>query len=130
MPAAANLVLNNAAAVAKTFTLQTPASGDGGIAEWALQEGTIRGVFPRVTAQARRTGNQSRKLTLKATIPSSYTDTVTGLTRVASAFQFNGEFSVPDDFPEAKKDDAVAFISNLVADELVKSMFRDGLPAT
>jgi hypothetical protein len=130
MPSAVTLVLKNAAAADKNFVVNSPAAGDGGIAEWALREGVISTVFPKITAQARRTGNQSRKLSLKLRIPSSYTDTVTGLTKVGSAFEFNGEFSVPDDFPEALKDDAVAFSSNLMADALVKAMFRDGLPAT
>jgi hypothetical protein len=130
MPSATNLVLKDAAAADVTFELLSPAAGDGGIAEWALKEGVISSVFPRVSAQARRTGNSSRKLTLKLKVPSSYMDTVTGLTKVGSAFEFNGDFSVPDDFPEALKDDTVAYTATLVANSLVKAMFRDGLPAT
>jgi hypothetical protein len=130
MPAAIDLVVNNAAAVAKTFTLLSPAAGNGSNAEWANKVGTIAGVFPRFTAQANSTGNQSRKLTLKLRIPSSYTETVTGLTRVASAYEANVTISVPNDFPESYKDDAVAFTSNLLAHATVKAMMRDALPAT
>lgn len=130
MPAAVDLTLNNGAAVLKTFALNSPAAGDSGIAEWALKEGAISSIFPRVTAQARRTGNASRKLTLKLRLPSSYTDTVTGLTKVGSAFEFNGDFSVPDDFPEALKNDAVAFSANLLLEAVIQAMMRDALPAT
>ncbi len=132
MPQAANLVINNGAGtpVAKTFELNSPASGDGGVAEWALKEGVISSIFPKVTAQARRTGNNSRKTSIKLRLPSSYTDTVTGLTKVGSAFELNIEASVPDDFPEALKNDAAAFSANLVANAIIKAMIRDGLPAT
>ena len=132
MPQAANLVLNNGAGtpVAKTFTLYTPAAGDNSLAKWALKEGLIASVFPSITASARQTGNASRLVQLKLRIPSSYTDTVTGLTKVGSAFEFNCTATVPEDYPEALKNDAVAFSANLVAATLVKEMIRDALPAT
>jgi hypothetical protein len=125
-------VLNNGAGtpVAKTFTLYTPAAGDNSVAEWGLKEGVISSVFPRVTALARRTGNASRKVQLKLRIPSSYTDTVTGLTKVGTAFEADISCSVPDDYPESLKADAIAFTKNLVAHALIQSMIRDGLPAT
>lgn len=130
MPQATNITIKDGANVDKTFTLIAPASGDGGIAEWALKEGTIASVFPRFTASAARTGNRSRKLTLKVRVPSSYQDSVTGLTNVGSAVEFNGSITVPDDFPEGKKADHVAFVANLINSALVKSMLSDAYPAT
>lgn len=132
MPQATDLVIKNGAGtpVDKTFTLMAPAAGDNSVATWALKEGTISSVFPKITALARKTTNQSRTLQVKLRLPSSYTDTVTGLTKVASAFEFNGSISVPDDFPENLKPDAVAFVSNLVNHALIKAMMRDAVPAT
>lgn len=132
MPQAADLVLNNGAGtpVAKTFTLYAPSAGDNSIAKWALKEGVIASVFPTVTASARQTGNSSRLAQGKLRIPSSYTDTVTGLTKVGSAFEFNFTASVPEDYPEALKADAIAFAKNLVANAIIQAMIRDGLPAT
>lgn len=132
MPQAANIVVKNGAAtpVDKTFTLVTPASGDGGIAEWALKEGPISSVFPVLTASAAKTGNSSRKLTVKFRLPSSYTDSVTGLTNVNSAAEMNVSFSVPNSLPEALKDDYVAFSTNLLSSALLKSMIKDAYPAT
>lgn len=130
MPQATNLVIKNAAAVDKTFILNTPAAGDNGVAEWALKEGLIASVFPKLTASARRTGNSSRKVSLKFRLPSSYTDTNTNLPKVGVGFEVNVEASVPDDYPEALKDDAVAYTANIIANALIKSMIRDGLPAT
>lgn len=133
MPSAADLVVQNGAAVNKTFTLLAPASGYGGVAEWALKEGSISSVFPRFTAGARSSNNpkgSAKVLQLKLRLPSSYTDTVTGLTSVSSGFEFNCTVSVPDNFPEALKSDAVAFTANLINTALVKELIRDGLPAT
>lgn len=132
MPQAIDITINNGAGapVAKTFALQQPSAGDNSVGEWALKEGTIRSVFPKITALARKTNNGSRVLQVKVRLPSSYTDTVTGLTKVASAFEMNATFTVPDDFPEALKNDAVAFSTNALSHALLKSMIRDAVPAT
>lgn len=132
MPQATDLTVNNGATtpVAKTFSLITPAAGDGGIAQWALKEGAISSVFPKFTAESRRTANASRKATFKFRLPSSYTDSVTGLTVVNSAAEFNVSSSVPDNFPEALKNDYVAFATNLFQQTLVKSLVRDAVSAT
>lgn len=131
MPQAVNLVVKNGATtpVDKTFTLMTPAAGDGGLAIWALKEGTIASVFPQFTASA--TSNaRGRKLKLKLRLPSSFSDAVTGLTQVGSRAEMNVDINVPDDFPETLKDDFVAFCTNLANHALVKSMMRDAYPAT
>lgn len=132
MPQATDLVIDNGAGtpVAKTFSLMSPAAGYNSLAEWALKEGTIATVFPRITALARATGNDSKKSQIKLKIPSSYTDTVTGLTKVGSGYEADISVSVPNDFPESLKDDAVAFTVNLVAHALIQAMIRDGSPAT
>lgn len=132
MPQGTDITINNGAVtpVAKTFTFSTPAAGDNSPSLHELKEGTIRSVFPRITVVARKTGNKSRKAQIRLHIPSSYTDSVTGLTKVGSAYEFNGEASVPDDFPEALKNDAVAFTSNLMSHALIKQVIRDALSLT
>lgn len=133
MPQATNLVVKNGAVtpVDKTFTLLAPAAGYNSVAEWALKEGVISSVFPKFTAMASdNRQSSSKKVQLKFRLPSSYTDSVTGLTAVSSAFEFNGSVTIPDDFPEALKADAVAFVVNLIGTALVQSMIRDGAPAT
>jgi hypothetical protein len=130
MPQAEDLVIKNAADADKTFSLLAPAAGYNSVAEWALKEGTISSVFPRITALARPTGNSSKKSQIKLKIPSSYTDSVTGLTKVGSGFEADLSVSVPDDFPEALKNDAVAYTVNMIANAVLKAVFRDGSPAT
>lgn len=130
MPQAIDLVVKNGASdpVDKTFTLISPAAGDGAVATWFLKEGSISAVFPRFTASARK-GQKSRLLTLKVSTPSSFTDAVTGLTSVSSASEMNVTFKVPDDFPESLKSDQVAFALNLMNTPLVKAMIRDAYGA-
>lgn len=129
MPQAANLTVNNGAAVSKTFTLVTPAAGDGGVAEWALKEGLVSTAFPTFTAMATKTSNNSRKLQIKLKVPASYTDAATGQTSITAATEMNATFSVPNSFPESMKDDHVAFATNLLNTVLVKSMIRDAYGA-
>lgn len=131
MPQAANITVNNGATtpVSKLFTLMTPAAGDRGLAIWALKEGASPAVFPKFTAMAYATGNRSRKSQLKLHLPYSYTDSTTGLAKAGPAFEFNGDFTVPDEFPEALRADAVAYTANLIANAIIKEMIRDGYPA-
>lgn len=133
MPQAVNLVVKNGAAtpVDKTFTLITPAAGDGGVALWSLKEGPISAVFPSFTASSTRVAKSgTRKLHLKFRLPSSYTESVTGLTAVGSQCEINFDVRVPQDFPEALKNDFVAFAANLFSTPLVKELVRDAVPAT
>lgn len=133
MPQAQDLVVKNGAVspVDKTFTLISPAAGDGGVARWALKEGAISAVFPSFTAMSDRvTRSGTRKLQMKFQLPSSYTESVTGLTVVGSRAEINFDVRVPQDFPEALKNDFVAFATNLVGTVLIKSMIRDAVPAT
>lgn len=128
MPQAQNLVIKNAAAADKTFTLLSPAAGDGASAKWALKEGTIFKVFPKIELSSRR-GNDARKSKITLTLPSSYTVAATGLTAVGSQAQINIDVTVPDDFPEALKDDFAAFAVNMVAHADVKACIRDAIGA-
>lgn len=130
MPQATNLVVKNAASVDKTFTLLTPAPGYGSPAEWALREGATAVTYPTFHLSAQKTANRARKVSLKVRTPATYISVATGLPVVASNMEFNGTIVVPDDFPDAQKDDAVAFIANLIATAMVKACIRDGLPAT
>lgn len=131
MPQAVDLVVKNGAAtpIDKTFTMINPSAGLDSIAEWNLKEGAISSVFPVLTTSAKKTP-KGKLMRFKLHMPSSYTDTVTGLTNVGSAAESNCTFSVPSDFPEALKADWVAFNLNLMGHALLKAMIRDATPAT
>lgn len=130
MPQAANIVVKNASGVDKTFTLLTPAAGYGQTAEWALKEGATSVAYPTFGLAASKTQNRSRKTVVKARKPATYSSVSTGLPVVSSSMEFNGSVSVPDDFPDDQKDDAIAYFTGLFASALAKACARDGLPAT
>ena len=129
MPQATDIVVKNGTAVDKTFTLVVPAAGFGAAAQWSLKEGTISAVFPTLRATA-TTDASKDGLHLNFYIPASYTDTVTGLTMVKNRAEVNIKVAIPKDFPENRKDDWVAFVSNIMNHNLIKAMVRDATPAT
>lgn len=130
MPSATNLVVKNAANVDKTFSLLSPAAGDGGFASWALKEGALVGSFPQFTAGSTKT-SKGRQLKTKLTIPVSYVDTVTSQTIITNdRFEVNVSVAIPDGVPESVRDDCAAYAVNTLGTALIKSMIRDGLPAT
>ena len=130
MPQATDLTIKNANDVDKTFTLLTPASGYASLAEWALKEGATSVVYPTLSLAAHKTKNRSRKVAIKSRKPATYTSVATGLPVVASVFEVNVTASVPDDFPDDQKDDAVAYATNALRTALIMACMRDGLPGT
>lgn len=130
MPAAIALTVKNGANVDKTFSLDSPAAGDGAFAAWSLKDGAVVAAFPQFTAGSTKTP-RGRQLKTKLYIPVSYVDTSTSQTVVTGErFEVNVVVSVPDAVPVAIRDDCAAFAVNLLGTTLIKSMIRDGLPAT
>lgn len=130
MPQATNLVIKNASNVDKTLTLISPAAGFGSNAMWRIKEGAIVGAFPTLTSQARKTGNKSQLTQLKFAVPCTYVDSTTGRTYVGSQAVMNCTVSVPDEFPEAMRDDFATYCGGIVKDVVIKAQIRDGVPAT
>lgn len=128
---ASNIVVKDGLNTNATFLLISPAAGLGGIAQWALRKGPISAVFPTLSASANQTkGSGMRTAMVKFKLPSSYTDTVTGLTNVGSHAEVNLSVKIPQDFPEALKGDLEAFSVNLIGSDIIRSMVRDATPAT
>lgn len=130
MPQAQNIVVKNAANADKTFTLISPAAGYGSLAEWKLKAGAIVGAFPSLTLLARKTSNRSQVAQVKFNMPYSYVDTTTSRTHIGVSAQMNATFSMPDDFPEAERDDFAAYCGNIVKNAIITASLRDGHPAT
>lgn len=131
MPQATDLVVKNGANVDKTFSLISPASGDGGVAIWYLKEGAVSAAFPRLQASAyKQTGTKSRKLKVKLEIPTVFTDSITQQSAIGPIAMFDVNVAMPDFFLEAQKSDFVAFATNVLSTALMKAMVRDAVPAT
>lgn len=132
MPQAANITVKNGAAtpVDKVFELLTPAASDGSSALWALKEGANSKTFNTVEASSRKNASRdAQKLAMTYVFPSTYVDAASTLTLVKDRAVVNITVTIPDDFPEAKKDDLVAFTANLTNSTLVKAMIRDARAA-
>lgn len=131
MPQATDIVIQNGAPtpVAKTFTLVSPAAGDGGVALWYLKEGSVSAAFVAVTASAHKTGNASRKLNLRLSYPSSFTDG-SGKVVLGPRALVNLTVSIPDDFPESEKAHMTAYTANLINHLVVKAAVRDAYSFT
>lgn len=133
MPQAADIIVKDGSDANKTFSLVSPAAGDGGVAQWWLKEGNVVGAFPMLTASATPSQDRkknSRNLKVKVTVPSSYVDATTGLTIVGPRVEANLTVTVPGEYPEAKKADAVAFVCNLIGSTALRGAMRDALPLT
>nr|QDH91406.1 MAG: hypothetical protein H1Rhizo25885e4861_000002 [Leviviridae sp.] len=132
MPQAVNITVKNGAAtpVDKVYELLTPAASDGSSALWALKEGANSKTFNTVEASSRRNAaRDAQKLSMTYAYPSTYVDAASTLTLVKNRAVVNISVTIPDDFPEAKKDDLVAFTANLTSATLVKAMIRDARAA-
>jgi hypothetical protein len=133
MPQAVNITVNNGAGtpVAKTFELLEPAASGGSSAKWALKEGENWNTFNKIEASSRKNAQRdAQKLSMTYTYPSTYVDSASTLTVVKDNAVVNITVTIPDDFPEAKKDDLVAFTANITNHALVKAMIRDARAAT
>lgn len=125
MPQAQNIVLKNAAGVAKTFTLATPAAGQNP-AVWFLQEGANRTVWPKLECSSSGSGSTgARKVKWTLTVPAAVVD-ATGTTR-ASAKQFSAlDHTTPALVSDGVTSDAIAFQESLAADALYKETISTG----
>lgn len=132
MQAPATIALNNGATtpVSKTFTLYYPASGDGGVAEYALEEGATRDQYPRITMSARKRADGRASL-VKIACPQVTTNVVTGAVDVVKdAVLIKIEVLAKASVPQSLCDDGKAYAANLLANLSVKELFTKQLPLT
>lgn len=126
MPQAANFtVLDGAATPADTlFTLLTPASGKSPAVWVAKSKGPTVATQPKVDVST--TGTKvGRSLRLSFRLPYWVTGTDGRVSVVDSLFA-SLNVVVPDTVPDANRDDFVALLANIIANEIVREMIRDG----
>lgn len=132
MQAPASIALMNGAPapVSKTFTLYYPASGDGGIAEYALEEGSTRDQFPRLTMSARKRAN-GRVSNTKLSLPLVITNATAGTVEIIpDGVIVKVEVVAQARVPQSLCDDAKAFVASLLGTASVKELFTKQLPLT
>lgn len=128
MPQATDFVIKNGAAtpVDKTFSLAAPAGGPGIPGQWFLREGANPAVFPRIQISSKKlTTGSGQKVDITVSVPASVTSS-DGVVKSAANMVFNGSVAVPDFVPDSVRDDAIAYIGNLFAHTLMKSVLKTG----
>jgi hypothetical protein len=129
MPQAIDLALKNAAAQSKTFSLATPA-GPTGSAVWYLREGANPSIYPKIEcSSATAAGGAGRKVKLSLNLAAP-TVNASGVTIASAKMSFNIDVTIPDLVPDAQRDDAIAFVKDLVASALMTSVFKTGFAPT
>lgn len=131
MPQASNITVKNAAGTDVIYQVITPASGDGSTAIWQNKDGLTPKQFRTITAESRRgPSGKTRNLTVRVINPQSYVDPVSGLPVFTPSPVFKLEVTVPDEYPEASRDDFVTLSTSVLSSDMIKSLIRDAYPAT
>lgn len=129
MPTAANITVKKADNTTdQVWTLVAASGGDKTPAAWRNESatGTI-GQRPTFLCSSRWSGDrQSRRLDMKGSFPSVYTDTNSGLTQVRATAVMNASLVVPVTMLDADISEFAAQIANLMASTLLKSAVTTG----
>lgn len=126
MPQATDIVIKNGSAVDKTFGLATPAGSPGVPGQWFLREGANPSVHARILISSKKlTTGAGQKLSITLSVPSPVTNGE-GVVKSAANMVFNIDAAVPDFVPDGVRDDAIAYVGNLLATNLVKQSLKTG----
>lgn len=130
MAAIANLVLNNAAAVAKTFVPTQKYGGANTPAVWKLKEGISPLAWPRVEIYQSRTSKGSTKVEFKLVVPEAVS--IDGVPTLVSTCYFDtrtGGFVIPETATTTQIANTYHFAKNLLAHAMVQGWVLDQDPA-
>lgn len=131
MPNMAAIAVTNAAAVAKSFDIGYPSSGQSP-AFWVMtSESTFAFARPTLELTFRdNAAKDARKGILQLKCPYTITDPSTGLVKLVSLVPFNLDVTLPKNVPDVVKNDAIAFFQGVVASTLMRDCLRAGFSAT
>lgn len=117
MASQTNLVLNNAAAVAKTFTAILPYAGKQQAAQWLLKEGVSPLAWPVVEIGMTRNANGTTRVSRRVIVPQVTNDAVAGPKLVCKCVydDANGGYIIPNNALQTQIDDLEAYVKNLTA---------------
>lgn len=133
MAAISSVTLNDGQAtpVAHTFA---PLAITGSLAEWADRSSGIAIGYPIMSVNLRRplkNGARVYRCTVKVVVPTlevTSPSTSTGIQPAPTkAFDivFNGDFLLPERSTKAQRADIIAYVKNLMANAMIKSLVED-----
>jgi len=133
MPGLANVTIKkNDGTTDIVWTGIVPSSGDNVAAVWRSDTAaTQNNCKPTAQMVAKPNGDKTAKrINLEFRFPQSYTESTTGLVKVANVLPVSMSFLVPQSMPQAQIDEAVSQTANLLASTLFKDCVKQGLAAS
>lgn len=133
MPALANVtVKKNDGTTDIIYTGISPSSGDGVPAMYRQEDVTVppagRAVL-RVSAKSNGNGSV-RRLNVDGVRPQVYTETTTGLKKIANRATMTVSFGLPQEMPSTDIDEFVSQFVNFMASAHFKDCVKTGMAAT
>lgn len=133
MPTMANITVKKADGVTDvTYSVVAASGGDKSPSIWRNNAfGGTAGQRPELRLKALANGSgTSRRVEYSYTYPQLYTDTTTGLSKVATRANSTGSASVPMDMTDSELQEFAAQQGNLLAAALIKACYASGYAAT
>lgn len=114
------------------YTAIQPASGDGQFAVWRQEDLTVPQAFrPKLSMKVSDNGPKTaRKPHLEYVYPFTYTDSTTGLKKMAHLVLSSADFLVPTEVPDATVAEAVHQFTNLCVNTAVRDSIKAGISPT
>lgn len=125
MPALSTLVLNDNAAVARTFSIEASGNNNQGVFTWRQRASGFPLRYETITYSNKR-GRGSPLLVHHFKLIKPITDNSSGVDRLISQCMLDARIYVPDTAPVADRQHFRAFITNLFAHTSIPNVVVDG----
>lgn len=133
MPAMANITVKATNGTTDViYVAKSPSAGDSVPARWRADAlGASASLKPEVSMVSRDNGpGTGRRITMEFTWPQTYTDTATGLVKVANKAPGSVTLLLPKEMPDTQINETVDQFFNLISSALVRSAFKEGFAPT
>lgn len=133
MPSLANITIKkNDGTTDIIWTGVAASSGDTVPAVWRSDTAASQqNARPTATMVAKPNGDKSaRRVTVETRFPQAYTESTTGLVKVANVLPASFNIVVPSSMPQAQIDEAVSQTVNLLASTLFRDCLKAALSAS
>jgi hypothetical protein len=114
------------------YVAKSPSAGDSVPARWRADAlGASANLKPELSMVTRDNGPKTgRRVTLEFSWPHTYTDTTTGLVKVAEKAPGMLTLLLPKEMPDTQINEAVDQFCNLIASTLVRASLKEGFAPT
>lgn len=132
MPNMANITVNDAAAVARTYTAAVPSAGDSSAAIWRRNDLSVQiGLRPILTVLTRDNAKKNGRIfrcTFVYPVKGTDTTTTQDILLAKVPFEING--TLPTNVDATIVNDAFVQLGNLLASTLIRAVASEGYAPT